>query len=524
MVPDIAAKGHSFKGAFAYYLHDKRQAGEMVRLSAERVAWTETRNLITDDPAHAKRIMIATAQRADELKAAAGVKNTGRRSNAHVYAYSLAWHPDEAGQLTRGDMVAAADESLKVLAAERLQAVIVCHADQKHPHVHIILNRVDPETGRLHTFSNDRLKLSGWANEYERGRGQILTPRREEKRLAREAFNKAGASGPDDSRAAGSQKPVQREKLKTEASILKELSDAQKARHKAEWPALSQWNQDARAGIYSDFGRRIAEAGAAHKAANRALWAQHFRQARREQRAFDHREHQFAGVIRNALDAATHQQAGGQIPGRGKLSLTFQNMLDAQARARAFAEKQNMSRAQLARSLKVGLDAEIRTLKEQRAAALSAQRMAFQQERTQLIGRQNAERTKMREAWRQVYERRGKDPRYQGRQNAAPSSEQKPMKKDFEKAQQVQQPAKPHPAERRFVSNPAPAPSPAGGPPKTQRTVQNVPKKDWGAKAPDPASKPQLKKDWDAKDAPQKAREIKPLPARNQSQDRTRNR
>lgn len=304
--------------------------------------------------------------------------------------------------------------------------------------------------------------------------------------------------------------------------MLKELSDAQKARHKAEWPALSQRNQEARAGIYSDFGGRIAETAAAHKAATRALWSQHFRQARREQRAFDHREQQITGIIRNALDAATHQQATGQAPARGKLSLTFQNMLSTQARELAFAERQEMSRAQLGRSLKSVLDAEIRALKEQRGSALTAQRAGFQKERGQLVEQQDAERAKMREAWRQVYERRGKDPQYQVRQKAAPSSEQKPMKKDFEKAQNLapakQAPA--HPTERKFVSAPAPAPSPAGGPPMTQRRAQEVPspaKKDWAAAAPAPT--PQLKKEWDAK-APAKAPEIKPLPTRDRTRDR----
>src|SRR5690606_6974587 len=85
MVPDIAKSGHSFKGAMAYYLHDKRQAGDTSHpQTAARVAWTETRNLATDDPRAAMRIMVATAQSADELKKVAGVSTKGRKSNAHV--------------------------------------------------------------------------------------------------------------------------------------------------------------------------------------------------------------------------------------------------------------------------------------------------------------------------------------------------------------------------------------------------------------------------------------------------------
>ena len=174
MVPDIAKKGHSFDGAFAYYLHDKGSD------TTERVGWTETRNLMTDAPQVAKRIMIATALQSDELKAQAGIKATGRTSNAHVYAYSLAWHPDEADGLTKDEMLKAVDQSLKELKADHLQAVIVCHTDQKHPHVHVVLNRVDQNDGRMHPFKNDRLQLSKWANDYERERGHIVTPAREE--------------------------------------------------------------------------------------------------------------------------------------------------------------------------------------------------------------------------------------------------------------------------------------------------------------------------------------------------------
>jgi hypothetical protein len=421
-------------------------------------------------------------------------------------------------------MVAAADESLQALGAENLQAVIVCHTDQKHPHVHVILNRIAPETGKLHTFSNDRVKLSDWANAYERERGQILTPRREEKRLARAAFNVAGAISPDRLSTVKPRRPTVQsaERQKTEAALLKGMSDAQRERHKAEWSVFSRRSRETRNCIYSGFRQRLAVACAAHKGANRALWAQHFRQARDDQRAFEQREQRLVGVIRNALDAATHQQATGQAPDRGKLSLTFQNVFFAQARAEAFTETQQLGRRQLARNLKAALDVEIGSLRDQRAAALSAQRLASQQERSQLISRQDDERTKMRTAWRQVYERREKDPRYQRRQNAGSPSEQT-MKKDFDNARQEQQPQRSLPTERKFVSNPAPSPSPAGAPPMSRRTAQNVPMKDWGeAKTASP--QPQLKKDWASKETPQKQPEIKPLPARDRSRDRSRDR
>lgn len=141
MIPKLAAKGSSFKGAAAYYLHDKGAS------TSERVAWTATVNLATENPEAAWRIMVATAKDQARLKEQAGIRNTGRKSADVVLAYSLAWHPDEKDGLTREEMLLAAHASIKALGAEHCQALIVAHQDEPHPHVHVILNRVSPEDG-----------------------------------------------------------------------------------------------------------------------------------------------------------------------------------------------------------------------------------------------------------------------------------------------------------------------------------------------------------------------------------------
>lgn len=530
MVPDIATKGHSFKGAMAYYLHDKRHdAAAPQPTTAERVAWTENRNLAVDDPRAAMHIMIATAKSADQLKAAAGVSNAGRKSNAHVYAYSLAWHPDEAGQLDRAEMVRAADASLKALAADHLQAVIVCHRDQKHPHVHIILNRVDPATGKMHGFSKDREILSAWANEYERSRGQVLTPKREEKRLLQETFAKSAEQAPQPRR-----EPQERPKApkvdKSPAAMLKELGDAQKARHKQEWADLSAGQQPQRDKIYSGYGARIKEAAERHKVETKAIWREYFREARTAQAAFASRERTVTGVLRNAIDAATHQQQTGAAGDRGKLSLVFANVLSSQARKTTFEARQELGRAEMALRLRAVLTKEIDQLKAQRAAELATQRQQFGNARTALIERQNVEAAKVREAWRQIYADRGKDPRHERRSAAAArieqqqkwkaqrvekkaavrdnapaptyrrdvtpaadqlakgierkqriqaSTENPTMKKDWDKARSPdQRPAPVAPHKTVFVSQAAPTPAPAGDAPRAApKVAQQVPQK-----------------------------------------------
>src|SRR5689334_16795430 len=116
MVPAVTEGGSSFKGASLYYLHDKRRPGEAERLTSERVAWTHTVNLSTAVPERAWRIMADTAMRQGEIKAAAGEKATGRKLTKPVYAYSLAWHPEQRPD--REHMLSTALDSLKAQGLE----------------------------------------------------------------------------------------------------------------------------------------------------------------------------------------------------------------------------------------------------------------------------------------------------------------------------------------------------------------------------------------------------------------------
>ena len=49
----------------------------------------------------------------------------------------------------------------------------MAHGDTKCPHVHVIVNRVNPEHGKAAKLSGSRLKLSKWAEGYERRQGRI---------------------------------------------------------------------------------------------------------------------------------------------------------------------------------------------------------------------------------------------------------------------------------------------------------------------------------------------------------------
>ena len=177
MVVKMSSPGRSFGGVAEYCLHDPRMPGEAHHPeSAERVEWTETRNLATSEGERAGRIMAATAEASPELKRLAGGAATGRKLEKPVCHYSLNWAKDEKPD--RQEMRRAAAESLKALGMERRQALIVSHRDGQ-PHVHVIANRVDPESGKAAGLSRSKLKLSKWAEGYEREQGKIRCPARE---------------------------------------------------------------------------------------------------------------------------------------------------------------------------------------------------------------------------------------------------------------------------------------------------------------------------------------------------------
>lgn len=189
MIPRIAKQGTSFKGAGLYYLHDKKA------LTNDRVAFTQTQNLPTDDPEMAMKVMAYTAMCHKEIKQAAGSASSKRKIQTTVYSYSLSWNPSEkksvqfnisAGNIdptpapTFEEMIKAGLETLKSLGLHEHESVIVGHNDTSHPHIHVIVNRVHPETGIVNTHSFAKRKLSRWAENYEREQGQILCKKRVE--------------------------------------------------------------------------------------------------------------------------------------------------------------------------------------------------------------------------------------------------------------------------------------------------------------------------------------------------------
>ena len=251
MIPKLHPKGTSFRGAALYLLHDKEAS------TSERVARTETRNLATKNPEAAWRVMAATAMEAPRLKEEAGIKATGRKSRSVALHLTLSWHPDEAPGLTHDEMIAAADGAVAALKAEGHQALYVIHSDEPQPHVHVLLNRISPDDGRLLSSSMEKLALSRWAEAYEKERGHVFCEERVMNNASRSRGNyvRGKADRPrhiyeleaGNDNALWAQKTRQ-EQLELDLALRKK-TDAQREQHATQWKALDAKLAEGKAAI-----------------------------------------------------------------------------------------------------------------------------------------------------------------------------------------------------------------------------------------------------------------------------------
>jgi hypothetical protein len=124
----VSSSGSRF-GALAQYLAHGRGPEHVI----DRVDWVASRNLMTDDPIVGARLMHATAAANDRVQ-------------APVYHLVVSFHPDDV--VNQLQMERVADRLLAELKLTEHQVLIVAHRDREHPHMHLMVNRVHPETGR----------------------------------------------------------------------------------------------------------------------------------------------------------------------------------------------------------------------------------------------------------------------------------------------------------------------------------------------------------------------------------------
>ena len=145
-------------GRLAQYLVAGRSGKEF-----DRVDWTSSRNLPTDDPRLDAQLMQATSE-------------ASVRVEKPVYHVSLSF--DTSDPVDQQRMELAADRVLSSLGLAEHQAVLVAHRDRQHPHVHLMVNRVHPETGVAWERWQDRPRIEKELRAIERDLGLRQVPGR----------------------------------------------------------------------------------------------------------------------------------------------------------------------------------------------------------------------------------------------------------------------------------------------------------------------------------------------------------
>lgn len=145
-------------GPLATYLVSGRSESE-----TDRVAWTAGRNLGSDDPALAAPLMQATARQSVLVQ-------------SPVYHLTISF--DHQDHVTPEQMQSVVDRVLRDLGLSEHQALMVAHKDREHAHVHVMLNRVHPDTGVAWERWQDRPTIERALREEEQARGLRSVPGR----------------------------------------------------------------------------------------------------------------------------------------------------------------------------------------------------------------------------------------------------------------------------------------------------------------------------------------------------------
>lgn len=147
--------GSGFGGLTRYLLTGRKE-----ELNPDRVLWTSTRELALDDPRQAAQVMRATASQG--------------QTDKPVQHLSISLAPGE--HLSREQWEQVVDTTLRDLGLKGHQALVVAHNDTPHEHIHIVVNRVHPETLKAWDRWQDRPRMMESLRAQELALGLRATP------------------------------------------------------------------------------------------------------------------------------------------------------------------------------------------------------------------------------------------------------------------------------------------------------------------------------------------------------------
>lgn len=156
MIGKVVRPGKGFRGLINYLL-----LGDKDDPDPSRVAWVELHNLLAKDPLLVPAVMRATASKSERVK-------------VPVYHYVISWHANEAP--SEDVMRQVARTTCDDIGLADYQKLFVAHHDKSHRHVHIVVNRIHPETGVAWRTSKDYAKIELSLRRQSEDMGLALVP------------------------------------------------------------------------------------------------------------------------------------------------------------------------------------------------------------------------------------------------------------------------------------------------------------------------------------------------------------
>lgn len=146
MIANQIAFGESFQANIHYNLY-----GNKAEPNPHKCAWHVSKNMFTDDLDAAGKILEATASQSKTPKPA--------------YHFSIDWDRSEERFLNQEKCIEAADNVLEKIGLQDHQALYFWHVDADHPHMHVVVNRVEEQTGKAWDMWKSKEKLERATHE-----------------------------------------------------------------------------------------------------------------------------------------------------------------------------------------------------------------------------------------------------------------------------------------------------------------------------------------------------------------------
>lgn len=405
MNPVEITQGKSFKGLSQYLLQDEN------RETTERVGWTQTLNLNDAQADQAWRLMLATANSANALKEASGIKK-GKTPVKVVHHFSINFNPED--EVTPEIMAKAVKESLAVYGMDHHQALAVEHTDKDHRHVHVMVNLIDPETGmsgatpvmgddgkKRSKLSNSQRRLSSWAQKFERENGLTVTEGRlsnankrtrgervEAHRKKRNVYEREQREKNTDRR-----KDFLKHKHNDRAKEIQAQSDELKEQSRHEWDALKQSYYAEKDAIKAQMSPAMKARSAEIKELFKPYWADMFKRHRQELQAFETGDRTTIGRIWHASAVFKERALDGDYLGGFVAAFSKEN------RRNIVLKKHDREQAEMGQRLKDQIAQELGVMKHDFNRQFARARSRFSDRCDELKRKQDVSWQEVRDAW-----------------------------------------------------------------------------------------------------------------------------